>query len=169
MSAPPPPATWEAPEDPAGPAPGVRFAGHPARLFAYIIDSFIQIVLGGAVVFVLGLFGLFAGGGAGDQGAATGATIGILVGAFLYFVISVVYFPWFWSRGGQTPGMKALEIRVVRDLDGGPVTGSKAILRLIGFWISAWVLYIGFAWILIDKRRRGWADLFAGTCVVEAD
>ena|SRR5690349_1887523 len=167
MSA-PPTATWEAPEAPAGPAPGVKFAGHPARLFAYIIDSFIQIVLGGAVVFVLGLFGLFVGGGSGDS-AATGATIGILVGAVAFFLITIVYFPWFWSRGGQTPGMKALEIRVVRDEDGGKVTVGKAILRLIGFWISAWVLYIGFAWILVDKRRRGWADLFAGTCVVEAD
>ena len=164
----PPPATWEAPAGPTGPAPGIKFAGHPARLFAYIIDSFIQIVLGGAIVFVLGLFGLFAGGGAGN-GGATGATLGILVGSLLFFLVTIFYFPWFWSRGGQTPGMKALEIRVVRDADGGPVTGGKAILRLVGFWISAWVLYIGFAWILVDSRRRGWADLFAGTCVVEAD
>ena len=41
-------------------------------------------------------------------------------------------------------------------------------MRLIGFYISGAIFYLGFIWILIDKRRRGWADLIAGTCVVEA-
>ena len=164
----PPDVTWQAPPGPTGPAAGVRFAGHPARLFAYVIDTMIQLVLGGAIVFVLGLFGAFAGGATAD-GAAAGATIGILAGGLAFFLIELFYFPFFWARGGQTPGMKALEIRVVRDADGGPVTWGKAFLRLIGFWISMWILYIGFAWILVDARRRGWADLLAGTCVIEAD
>jgi uncharacterized RDD family membrane protein YckC len=163
----PPQATWTAPEAPAGPAPGVRFAGHGSRLGAYLIDVVIQIGVGIAVSFIVGLLLL---SGSGNDGAGGGiAALGVVLGVVGYFLFSLVYFPWFWSRGGQTPGMKAVEIRVVRDADGGPVSVGAAIMRLIGFWISSFVLYIGFAWILVDARRRGWADLLAGTCVVEAD
>lgn len=160
----PPQATWTAPEVPTGPAPGIKFAGHGSRLGAYIIDTFIQIGVGIAVSFVVGILLLSASSNDGGL-----AALGVVIGVVGYFLFTLFYFPWFWHRGGQTPGMKAAEIRVVRDADGGPLSVGTAIMRLIGFWISAFVLYIGFAWILVDARRRGWADLLAGTCVVEAD
>ena len=59
-------------------------------------------------------------------------------------------------------------IKVVRDVDGGPVSMGSAILRLLGYWISGLVFYLGFIWIFIDKRKRGWFDLIAGTVVVKA-
>ena len=158
----PPQATWQAPLEPQGPAPGIRFAGHGARLGAYFIDIVIQIGVGIAVGFIVFVIATMAG----DEGLAA---VGILVGVLGFAAFSFLYFPWFWSRGGQTPGMKAVEIRVVRDRDGGPVSFGSAFLRLIGYWINSIVLYIGFAWILVDSRRRGWHDLLAGTCVVEAD
>jgi uncharacterized RDD family membrane protein YckC len=65
--------------------------------------------------------------------------------------------------------MKMLSIKVVRDKDGGPVTWGAAFLRLIGYWVSGFVFYLGYIWIFIDKRKRGWHDLIAGTIVVEAD
>ena len=85
----------------------------------------------------------------------------------LVVVIPFIYFPYFWSRDGQTPGMKQMGVKVVRDVDGGPISTGQAILRLIGYWISGFVLYIGYIWIFIDKRRRGWFDLIAGTVVVK--
>ena len=162
----PPPATWEAPEAPGGPAPGIKFAGHGSRLAAYLIDAAIQIAVGIAVSFIVTL--LFLGGASSSSGGGL-AILGAVIGILGYIVFGLVYFPWFWSRGGQTPGMKVTEIRVVRDLDGGPVSGGSAVLRLVGYWINSIALYIGFAWILVDNRRRGWHDLLAGTCVVEAD
>jgi uncharacterized RDD family membrane protein YckC len=162
----PPLATWEAPEAPSGPAPGIKFAGHGSRLAAYLIDLAIQVAVGIAVSFTVTL--LFLGGTSSSSGGGL-AILGAVIGILGYLVFGLVYFPWFWSRGGQTPGMKVTEIRVVRDVDGGPVSGGSAVLRLIGYWINSIVLYIGFAWILVDSRRRGWHDLLAGTCVVEAD
>ena len=47
-------------------------------------------------------------------------------------------------------------------------SAGAAILRLIGYWISAIVFYIGYIWIFIDKRKRGWHDLIAGTVVIKA-
>ena len=80
----------------------------------------------------------------------------------------LAYFPYFWTKTGQTPGMQIMHIKVVRDKDGGPITMGQAILRLIGFWVSSLVFYIGYIWIFIDKRQRGWFDLIAGTVVIKA-
>jgi uncharacterized RDD family membrane protein YckC len=35
--------------------------------------------------------------------------------------------------------------------------------------VNSLVFYLGFIWIFIDSRRRGWHDLIAGTVVVETD
>jgi uncharacterized RDD family membrane protein YckC len=79
----------------------------------------------------------------------------LLVGA--YFVV-------FWRLGGQTPGKWLLGIKVVAH-GGGRVTLVRAIVRLVGYLLSALPLYLGFLWIL-GRRRRGWHDLIARTEVV---
>jgi hypothetical protein len=56
----------------------------------------------------------------------------------------------------------------LRDADGGPITSGQAILRLFGYWVSGFVFYLGYIWIFIDKRRRGWMDLIAGTIVISS-
>jgi uncharacterized RDD family membrane protein YckC len=147
-----------------GPAPGVRFASPVARVIGYIIDGFIT----GAAVLVLGL-GLGAIIGlAGEAGRNFIAGLGFILYFLAILVIWLLYFPYFWQKSGQTPGMKVMKIKVVRDEDGGPIGWGTGIVRLFGFWVSSIVFYIGFIWVLVDKRRRGWFDLMAGTCVVEA-
>lgn len=149
------PSAWQAPEVEAGPAPGVEFAGYGARLIAYIVDSLILSVVIIALVLI-----------------ATALTVAVPILGILAFVALVVfgvlYFPYFWQKSGQTPGMKMLGIKVVRDVDGGSLTWGSAIIRMIGFWISGAVFYLGYIWVFIDKRRRGWHDLMASTVVVKA-
>ena len=99
--------------------------------------------------------------------AAIFAPLGIL-GALAFVIVPLAYFPYFWAKTGQTPGMKLMGIKVVRDKDGGPVTTGQAILRLIGYWVSGLVFYLGYIWIFVDKRKRGWMDLIAGTIVISA-
>lgn len=149
---------------PAGPAPGVRFAGAVARLIGYWIDGFVAGFISFAVMLV---FGVIAGiAGANDLNVLAGGSAIVAIVAVLAVVF--LYFPYFWVKNaGQTPGMRVMRIRVVRDADGGPLNWTSAILRLIGYWISAMVFYLGFIWILFDNRKRGWHDLLAGTCVVE--
>ena len=146
-----------------GPAPGVRFAGIAQRVIGYLIDGFIVGILATVVFFVLGLLAAALS----SAGADALAGISGLIAVFATFAIMLLYFPYFWQSSGQTPGMKVMRIRVVRDIDGGPVTWGPAIIRLVGFWVSSFVLYIGFLWVFVDKRKRGWFDLMAGTCVVE--
>lgn len=162
---PPPPASWAVPPEPLGPAPGVRFASHGGRLLAYVVDVILVSVLVGVVAVVLSfLVAAFAVAGADSLAVLTGVLVLVAV-----FLVSLLYFPWFWAKGGATPGMRIFNLRVVRDRDGGPIGWGEAFLRLIGFWVSSAVFYLGFVWILIDKRRRGWHDIIAGTVMVQPD
>ncbi len=146
----------------AGPMPGVEFAPHGGRLIAYIVDGFIVGIAVTIVAIVLTPF-LMAGASSDNTGALA-ATAFLYV--FVVLLVSVSYFPFFWARGGQTPGMKIFGLRVVRDADGSRIGGATAIIRLIGLWISFAIFYLGIIWILVDGRRRGWHDLLAGTVVV---
>jgi uncharacterized RDD family membrane protein YckC len=165
-----PPVGWQQPESEAGPAPGIEFAGHGGRLVAYILDGILVSVI---VIVIAVLASAIVVGGitvspSGDTASVSGAAVAsILLALLVIFIISLVYFPFFWARGGQTPGMRVFRLRVVRDRDGGRIGWGAAWLRLIGLWVSSFVFYLGFIWIFIDKRRRGWHDLIAGTVVIK--
>jgi len=168
--------TWQMPTEPTGPAPGVRFAGHGARLGAYILDAILVGIVTSVLLMIImiplfsSLWGIAITSDGEISGVDTGAmaaSVGLLIlGGLVISVFGLLYFPFFWTRGGATPGMKVAGIRVVNDRDGSPIGWGTALLRLVGWWVSAAVFYIGFAWILVDSRRRGWHDLIAGTCVI---
>jgi uncharacterized RDD family membrane protein YckC len=40
------------------------------------------------------------------------------------------------------------------------------VVRIIGFYLSTAVFFLGFLWILVDPNRRGWHDIMARTRVV---
>ena len=79
-------------------------------------------------------------------------------------VIISLYNIVFWWLRGQTPGKWLLGLRVVA-LGGGKVTLGRAVLRFVGYLLSALPFYLGFLWIL-GSERRGFHDRLAGTEVV---
>lgn len=159
----PPP--WVASDDVIGPAPGLRFAPHGPRFVAYIIDGIVSLALMVAVVVVLTLLtAAFAA-----VGAVPLAVAGAIMVVVAVFAVTLGYFPWFWVNGGATPGMRIFNLRLVRDRDGGPVGWGAAFLRLFGYWVSSLVFYLGYIWIFVDQRHRGWHDLIAGTVMVQPD
>ena len=153
------PSGWQMPPETPGPMPGVQFAPHGERLIAYIIDAIVVTV----ITMVLLVIAALAWAVIGNSAGITVFFFGLLA----VILVSLAYFPWFWARGGQTPGMRPFGLRVVRDSDGGPIGGAQAIVRLIGLWVNAIAFYIGYIWIFIDDRRRGWHDLIAGTVVIK--
>jgi uncharacterized RDD family membrane protein YckC len=140
--------------DPQG--SGIALGGPGPRLAGYIVDILIQL----AAIFVLVIVFTLVG--------QVVPALGVLGLYLSFFVVQVVYWPYFWATRGQTPGMKYTKVKVVDEATGGPVSPGKAILRLIGYWISGAVFLLGFIWVLIDKRQRGWFDLIAGTIVIKA-
>jgi uncharacterized RDD family membrane protein YckC len=158
---------WEEPRPETGPAPGIEFAPHGPRLVAYLLDSLLLgaiLILFTLVGFILLLPSISSDGA--DQLSPISVVLlwAVLLVAIL---VSLLYFPFFWASGGQTPGMRPFRLYVVRDSDGTPIGWGSALLRMLGMYVASTVFYLGFAWILVDKRHRGWQDLIAGTVVVK--
>jgi uncharacterized RDD family membrane protein YckC len=77
------------------------------------------------------------------------------------------YYIFFWTVTGQSPGKGIMGLRILTHR-GGKLKLSQAIMRYIGYYLSAIPLGLGFFWILIDDRRLAWHDRLANTCVVYA-
>lgn len=90
-------------------------------------------------------------------------------GNALSTILGLAYYVYFWSSagGGQTLGMKALGIKVIKT-DGSLLTVSGAVIRYVGLLISFLVLFIGVIWVAFDAQKQGWHDKIAGTYVVRA-
>lgn len=131
-------------------APTTEKIGFLTRVLAFIIDAVLLGVVNGILTAVL--FG-------GDMGQGQG----------LGTIIGLAYYVYFWSSagGGQTLGMKALGIRVVKT-DGTALSVTGAIIRYVGLIIAFVVLFIGVIWVAFDANKQGWHDKIAGTYVVKA-
>lgn len=81
--------------------------------------------------------------------------------------IAMLFFCGFWVRGGQTLGMRAWRIRVVR-ADGGPLTLRQSIARFAAGVVAAAPVGLGLWWSWLDADKRGWHDRWTGTRVVRA-
>lgn len=81
------------------------------------------------------------------------------------FLFLVSYHVFFWLLIGQTPGKALLGVRVVAK-DGRKLSFVRALLRCLGYGLSALPLGAGFFWILIDDKRQGFHDKISGTYVI---
>jgi uncharacterized RDD family membrane protein YckC len=106
---------------------------------------------------------------------ATVITIGMRNGAsvpvgntyFQLFLLMVVamFFVGFWSRGGQTLGMRAWRLRVERE-SGQALSWQIGLLRFTALLVSLLPLGLGFFWALIDRNKQTWHDRLTKTRVV---
>ena len=79
--------------------------------------------------------------------------------------IAMLFFCGFWVRGGQTLGMRAWRIRVVR-ADGGALTWRQSVARFAAGVVAAAPAGLGLWWSFLDADKRGWHDRWTGTRVV---
>lgn len=124
-------------------------AGFWIRTFAYIIDAIGIGIVSGAISLVMG----------GGPASNTSNGLNILIG--------LAYFAYFWSAqgGGQTLGMRVLNLKVVRT-DGSALTITQALIRYLGLFVSFLCLFIGVIWVAFDADKQGWHDKIAGTYVL---
>jgi uncharacterized RDD family membrane protein YckC len=87
--------------------------------------------------------------------------------AYRAFLVAVIvgYFGYFWTRGGQTLGMLAWRLRVLR-VDGSPLHWRDVIVRLAAAVLSWSVLGLGYLWMLVDREGLAWHDRLTGTRIV---
>lgn len=71
-----------------------------------------------------------------------------------------------WFRYSTTPGKMLFRLQILDEKTGERMSDRQAVKRFLGYFLSALPLTLGFVWIVFDKRRRGFHDMFAGTIVV---
>lgn len=156
-------------------------AGFFRRLGALMYDTLLLL----ALIVIAGFIALpFTGGDAPSPGNPFYQTY--------LFVLCYVFFAWFWTRSGQTLGMRAWRLRV-QNKDGSAISWSQSLLRFmsglaslllfgIGFYfiksepmsirflqgVAALVVFtLSFLWIFVDKKKLAWHDHFSSCQVVE--
>jgi uncharacterized RDD family membrane protein YckC len=140
----------------------VQVYGMRRRISATLVDGLIIFFLTGIVSVLLSIL-IMIGSSYGDNEDLPFNLI--FTGAGV--LISLLYYVGFWAKSGSTIAKDVLGIQII-GTDGSIPSVGKALLRYIGYIVSAVVLSLGFLWVAFDERRQGLHDKIAGTYVVDA-
>ena len=88
-------------------------------------------------------------------------------GDVLAFLIWLAYFTGFEGGvDGQTPGKRAMRIRVSSLEDGQPIGYQRAFVRTLARIVSEIPFFLGYLWMLWNPQRQTWHDIIANAVVV---
>ena len=132
-------------------------ASFAKRLAAYLIDVVILYNLTGIVFLITAIF-------------APPDIVAQLIRAVPFVLLMLsLYFILFWFFAhGATPGMMLIKIRVTQT-NGSDISFGQSIMRYIGFILATAPLFLGFIWVLFDKKNQGWHDKISKTFVITQD
>lgn len=119
-----------------------RCAGLWPRFKAVVADGFILGIINSIIAFLP------------FQGAET-----------VISIIGIMYYIGFWAWKGATPGKMKAGVKIVAT-DGSSIGVGRAILRFIGYIVSAIILGLGFLMIAWDEKKQGLHDKIASTLVI---
>jgi uncharacterized RDD family membrane protein YckC len=80
------------------------------------------------------------------------------------FIISFLFYAWFWTHGGQTLGLRAWNIKVLTQ-NRQPISWKQALVRYLSAIVSWGMFGLGFLWIFVDKNHHSWHDIISGTAL----
>ena len=133
-------------------------AGIGSRFLAQALDMLILVV----ILTVVGI------GGAAFGAVFHNAQLAILIWLLLWLVVILGYFLVLEAvSGGQTPGKRALRLRVVGD-QGEPIRFSQAAIRNLVRIVDFLPFFygLGLVTLFVNGRGKRLGDLAAGTIVV---
>lgn len=128
---------------------------------AYAIDAMVIVLLLSLASFALESIAALLSDNANptvEVPTGIGTTfLTVTVTAFIYYTLG-------WWLFGRTVGKLVLGVRVV-DARGQRPGFIQSVVRAFGYLLSS-IFLLGFAWIGLTPRRRGWHDHLARTWVV---
>jgi uncharacterized RDD family membrane protein YckC len=133
------------------------YAGFWARALAFVLDGVIVTVIV-VPILVLG-FGI-------REVSLDPAEASWDLVLFLALAAAVIGF---WRAFGATPGKLALGLKIVDAASGARPSLGRLALRFLGYFVSAFPLYLGFLWAALDRRKQGWHDKIARTVVINSE
>lgn len=128
-----------------------RYAGFWIRFVAALIDGILLAI----VNYLIGLlFGVIFGKNAAN------------ITSLFAWVINIGYYVVYQQKYGQTIGKKAMNIKVVTYDGQTPAMFTFFLREIIGKFISAIILLIGYFMIIWDAKKQALHDKIASTYVV---
>lgn len=131
----------------------------PGLFKRLLVNSYDALLVAGLVLFAAMPLALI------PEVIASHPVTKVIKSAYLLMVVFGFY-GWFWVNGGQTLGMKVWNLYVVDDF-GKYMSWRAAVIRFCCGLLSIAALGLGFAWILLNRERRGWHDYASGTHMVK--
>lgn len=139
-----------------------EYVGFWLRFIAFLIDSIAAAVFIG----ILGTI-LFGASPAIDPEALLENPSAILEEVSYQAIATAVLFVGFWMYFCSTPGKMIFDAYIVDAKTLKPASNLRLIIRYIGYYVSTFLLFLGFIWIAFDKRKQGLHDKLAGTVVIK--
>jgi uncharacterized RDD family membrane protein YckC len=136
----------------------LQYVGFWLRVWASIIDTVLMLAIIAPVVSWI----------YGADYWLSGKIIQGPADFLITWVLPAVAVVLFWIYRQATPGKMAIGARIVDATTGGKPTTGQLIGRYLAYYVSTLPLLIGFIWVGIDQRKRGFHDMLAGTVVVRA-
>jgi uncharacterized RDD family membrane protein YckC len=141
----------------------VEYASFFRRFVASIIDSIVfSIALGGGLGFIIGLFTGIVYNQAPPDALFESTQFTILFTLVMWVLIIIL-----WGKYGATPGKMMLGCKIVDAKTLAPPTYKQWIIRLLGYYLSAIILFIGYLTPLFSRRNQALHDMIAGTVVIK--
>lgn len=136
-----------------------RYAGFWARVVASLIDTLLWVIVAFPVLYLIYGDSYFLPDVDAPFVAGTADTI-------INWVLPIFIIIGFWVLKQGTPGKILLKMKIVDAKTGGCPTMKQWIIRYLGYIPAMIVFFLGFFWIVWDKKKQGWHDKLAGTVVV---
>lgn len=138
----------------------IRYASFPRRLSAYFLDNML-----------IAAFTCFVTAVTLGESAPDLADFEKLfsVAQMVYALNSAAFIGYFTittGSSGLTAGKYLMGVKVSR-ADGGDVGYARAFARSLSYFISGFILYLGFLSALFSKKNQALHDLIADTVVLE--
>ena len=129
------------------------------RAAAFLVDYILTLLILGVAISLAMIFkSAFPTVANGVVNLGYVATLGFIVWNWGYLIV----------RDGQRIGQRLVGIRTI--CANGSVPGYRTIVlrHLLGYPLSLLCAGLGFFWIILDPKQRGWHDKLAGTLIVKS-
>ena len=134
----------------------LRYAGFWIRVAASLIDTIVLLLV------ILPLMFIIYGGDVLSQGNVSNGFWDVMIS----YVLPAVAYITLWVLVGGTPGKRLLGLRIVNESTLQNLSWAAATLRYLGYFVSMFLLFIGFLWVAFDKKKKGLHDHMASSIVI---
>jgi len=137
----------------------VEYAGLWSRVVAFAIDLGVTCLVVFALAVILPIL-------LGPRLGVPPGSVIVASGAFVWLVVTWLYWATMESSSKQSTLGKALLGMVVTDVEGNRMSFGKATVRHFGKMASALFVLAGFVMIGFTARKQGLHDMITGSLVV---